>query len=82
MIAKAGGEGEMTNVSRGTDDDKEEKMKRYIVIPMVLMLISLFVGCATTSEERKEEYELRKSVGNSAFVGLHPTSPSDNWRSP
>ena len=80
MIAKAGCEGEMTNVSRGTDDDKEEKMKRYIVIPMVLMLISLFVGCATTSEERKEEYELRKSVGTSAFVGSPRSNVADNWR--
>jgi len=55
-------------------------MKRYIVIPMVLMLISLFVGCATTSEERKEEYELRKSVGNSAFVGSPRSNVADNWR--
>jgi hypothetical protein len=55
-------------------------MKRFVWITMVLMLISLFVGCATTSEERKEEYDLRKSVGGSAFVGLPSTNVSDNWR--
>jgi hypothetical protein len=63
-------------------DQTEDAMKTYVYIAMCLMVASLFVGCATTYEERKEEYELRKSVGNSAFVGLHQTSPSDNWRSP
>ncbi len=62
--------------------NREEKMKRFVFSVMVLMLMSLFVGCATTWEERKEEHDLRRSVGGSAFVGLHPTSPSDNWRSP
>ena len=55
-------------------------MKKFVCITMVLMLISLFVGCATTSEERKEEYELRKSVGNSAFVGSPRSNVADNWR--
>jgi hypothetical protein len=51
-------------------------MKRSIVITLVLILISLFVGCATTSEERKEEYDLRRSAGEGAFVGnLDPS-----WR--
>jgi hypothetical protein len=63
-------------------DETEDAMKTYGYIAMCLMVASLFIGCATTYEERKEEYELRKSVGNSAFVGLHQTSPSDNWRSP
>jgi hypothetical protein len=57
-------------------------MKRFVFVIMVLVFISLFVGCATTSEERKEEYDLRRSVGGSTFVGLTPVSPSDNWRSP
>jgi hypothetical protein len=57
-------------------------MKTYVYVAMCLMVASLFIGCATTWEERKEEYDLRRSVGGSAFVGLHPTSPSDNWRSP
>jgi len=56
-------------------------MKRYVFITMVLMLISLFVGCATTSEERKETYDLRKDVGGKPFVGLPSTNVSDNWRS-
>jgi len=55
-------------------------MKRLVFITMVLMLISLFVGCATTSEERKETYDLRKDVGGSQFVGLPRVSASDNWR--
>lgn len=46
-------------------------MKRFIYITLVLMLMSLFIGCFATmgSEERKETYDLRKSVGNSQFVG-------------
>ena len=55
-------------------------MKRYICIAMVLMLTLLFVGCATTSEERKAEYDLRQSVGGSAFVGQPRSNVSDNWR--
>jgi hypothetical protein len=45
-------------------------MKRYIYIPMVLMLVSLIIGCFSTmsSEERKETYDLR-NVGESPFVG-------------
>jgi hypothetical protein len=57
-----------------------KRYKRYIVIPMMSMLISLFVGCATTYEERKEEYDLRKSVGGSAFVGSPRSNVADNWR--
>ena len=61
---------------------KEEKMKRLVFMAMVLVLtgISLFVGCATTYEKRKEEYDLRKSVGGSAFVGLPRSNVADNWR--
>ncbi len=55
-------------------------MKRYICTAMALMLISVFVSCATTSEERKEEYDLRKSVGGSAFVGQPRSNVADNWR--
>ena len=69
----------MMNLSLPSDH-KEEKMKKFVFVVMVLMLISLFVGCATTSEERKEEYELRKSVGNSAFVGSPRSNVADNWR--
>ena len=53
-------------------------MKRYIVIPVMFLLILLFAGCFMTmsSEERKEEYDLRRSAGEGAFVGnLDPS-----WR--
>ena len=53
-------------------------MKRYIVIPVMFLLILLFAGCFMTmsSEERKEAYDLRKSVGGQPFVGdLDPS-----WR--
>ena len=63
-------------------DQTEDTMKTYVYIAMCLMVASLFIGCATTWEERKEEYDLRRNVGGSAFVGLHQTSPSDNWQSP
>ena len=63
-------------------DQTEDAMKTYVCIAMCLMVASLFIGCATTWEERKEEHDLRRSVGGSAFVGLPPTHPSDNWRSP
>jgi hypothetical protein len=57
-------------------------MRRYIWIPALLMVITLFVACATTWEERKEEHDLRKSVGYSAFVGDVHQSRSGDWRSP
>ena len=45
-------------------------MKRFICITVVLMLMLIFIGCATTTpEQRKEAYDLRKDVGNSQFVG-------------
>ena len=51
-------------------DQKEVTMKSYIYIIMVLMLISVSIGCFATmsSEERKETYDLR-NVGESPFVG-------------
>jgi hypothetical protein len=50
---------------------KEDMMKRFIYITVVLMLMLIFIGCfaTMTSEERKETYDLRKGVGNSQFVG-------------
>lgn len=57
-------------------------MKRFVFIGIVLVLMSLFVACATTSEERKETYDLRNNVGSRPFVGLPPVGASDNWRSP
>ena len=57
-------------------------MKRFVFIGIVLVFISLFLGCATTSEERKETYDLRNNVGSKPFVGLPPVGASDNWRSP
>ena len=45
-------------------------MKRFICITVVLMLMLIFIGCATTTpEQRKETYDLRKNVGNQPFVG-------------
>lgn len=71
----------MTNLCQSPDENKEEKMKRFVFITMILMvLFSLFAGCATTYEERKEEYDLRKSVGGSAFVGSPRSNVADNWR--
>jgi len=57
-------------------------MNRYVVVSAMIILISLFIGCATTWEERKEEHDLRKSVGQSAFVGDVHQSRSGDWRSP
>jgi hypothetical protein len=49
---------------------KEETMKRFITITLVLMIVATFIGCSgMTAEQRKEKYDLRESVGNSAFVG-------------
>ena len=45
-------------------------MKRFIYIIVVLMLMSIFIGCATmTTEQRKEESDLSSSVGDKPFVG-------------
>ncbi len=44
-------------------------MKKFISIAVVFMLMLICVGCATTPEQRKERYDLRKDVGNSQFVG-------------
>ena len=44
-------------------------MKKFISITVVFILMLIFVGCATTPEQRKERYDLRKDVGNSQFVG-------------
>ena len=46
-------------------------MKRFISITVVLMLMLILIGCFATmdSEQRKETYDLRKSVGSSQFVG-------------
>lgn len=49
-------------------------MKKFITITVVLMLMLIFTGCASmTWEQRKEESDLRSSVGNRPFVG--ETSP-------
>ena len=44
-------------------------MKKFSYITVVLMLILIFSGCATTPEQRKDTYDMRKDVGNSQFVG-------------
>jgi ABC-type uncharacterized transport system auxiliary subunit len=50
-------------------------MKKFISIIVAFMLILILIGCATmSSEERKETYDLQKSVGDSTFVG--DSSPS------
>jgi hypothetical protein len=59
-------------------------MKRFVYITMGLMLMSLFIGCAATMtpEERKETYDMRKTVGNSPFVGVPSAGASGDWRAP
>ena len=44
-------------------------MKKFIYITVAFMLMLIFIGCATTPEQRKESYDLSKDVGNSQFVG-------------
>jgi len=45
-------------------------MKRFIYITVVLLLMSISIGCATmTPEQRKEGSDLRSSVGDRPFVG-------------
>jgi hypothetical protein len=50
---------------------KEEIMKKFIYITVSSMLMLIIIGCVATMtpEPRKETYDLRKSVGNSPFVG-------------
>jgi len=49
-------------------------MKRLISLILFLMMVVIFIGCATTrSEQGSGTYDLRNSVGNSPFVGA--TSP-------
>ncbi len=44
-------------------------MKKFIYITVAIMLVAIFSGCATTPEQRKDTYDMRKDVGNSQFVG-------------
>jgi hypothetical protein len=45
-------------------------MKKFIYITVAFMLMLVFTGCASmTPEQRKENYDLRSSVGNQPFVG-------------
>ena len=45
-------------------------MKRLIYLAVVLMIGLIVMGCtAMTAEQRKEESDLRSSVGNKPFVG-------------
>ena len=46
-------------------------MERLICIIVAFMLMLIFVGCfvTMTPEQRKETYDLRRSVGNAPFVG-------------
>jgi hypothetical protein len=49
---------------------KEGTMKKLIYLTIGFLLMFTFIGCAsTTSEQRKETYDLRQDVGNSQFVG-------------
>jgi hypothetical protein len=48
---------------------KEGTMKKFICIAVTFMFMLIFIGCATTPEQRRETYDLRKDVGNSQFVG-------------
>jgi len=50
-------------------------MKRLISLIVFLMMVFIFMGCAAmTSEQRKENWDMRMSVGNAPFVGT--TSPA------
>jgi PBP1b-binding outer membrane lipoprotein LpoB len=52
----------------------EEIMKRLISLIMVLLIVVIFTGCATTtSEQRKEGSDLASSVGPRPFVGESST---------
>jgi len=42
-------------------------MKKFICIAVAFMLMGCFA--TTTPEQRKDTYDLRKNVGNMAFVG-------------
>jgi hypothetical protein len=48
-------------------------MKRFITITVVLMLMLIFIGCATVPEATpigtQKTQDLSSSVGNSQFVG-------------
>lgn len=56
--------------SRRLQRNKEEMMKRFTYLTVVLMIGFMLIGCsAMTAEQRKEQLDLRSSVGNSPFVG-------------
>ncbi len=51
-------------------------MKRLIsLIVFLMMVVAIFIGCfaTMTPEQREETFDMRKSLGNSPFVG--DTSP-------
>ncbi len=48
---------------------KEETMRKIISVTVAFILMLILIGCATTSEQRKETYDMRKNVGNQPFVG-------------
>jgi hypothetical protein len=52
---------------------KEEMMRKLICIIVAFMLMLIVIGCFATMspEQRKEVYDMRKGVGNAAFVGDH-----------
>jgi hypothetical protein len=53
-------------------------MKRFIYITVVLMFMLIFIGCATTtSEQRQEGSDLASSVGTKSFVGETHTGGRD-----
>ena len=52
-------------------------MKRLIYLTAILITVFIFVSCSgMTAEQRKEKYDLSKSVGNTAFVGDLPDKPN------
>jgi hypothetical protein len=46
-------------------------MKRLISLIVFLFIVIIIIGCfaTMTPEERKETYDLRKTAGESTFVG-------------
>ena len=57
-------------------------MKKFIYITGAFMLVLIFIGCyaTTTSEQRKETYDMRENVGNKPSPGsVGSTFKYDRW---
>jgi hypothetical protein len=61
-------------------DNKEEMMKRFMTLILFLMIVFTVIGCFATMspEERKELYDLQKSVGDKPWVGSFESPEARN----